>query len=183
MEVIYVARVKIDIHDDEYEWKNVSLTDEDTIRGLLKYRYMYDAMIHNEVDTGGINEELICLYTDLDRMIERCNFTKRQKEVLNLYMIGYNEQDIAEELNLRGDVVEGIIRSICRKIKRENDLAWKYDFVYWSKVKTPDKWKQCSKCKTWLPATEEFFGKHPNTLDGLQSVCKKCDVLRKNTVK
>jgi DNA-binding CsgD family transcriptional regulator len=144
---------------------------------------MYDAMIHNEVDTGGINEELVCLYADLDRMIERCNFTKRQKEILDLYMMGYNEQDISEELNLRPDVVEGIIRSICRKIKRENDLAWKYDFVYWSKVKTTDKWKQCSRCKRWLPATEEFFSPDKRNSDGLQGICKKCDLSRKNTVK
>jgi len=169
-----VARVKIDIHDDEYEWENVTLSDEETIKGLLKYRYIYDAMTHNEVDAGSINEELICLYVDLDRMIGRCNFTKRQKEVLDLYMTGYNEQDISEELNLRMDVVEGIIRSICRKIKKENDLAWKYDFVYWSKVKTPEKWKQCSKCKRWLPATEEFFSPKSDSSDGLHPYCKKC---------
>ena len=175
--------VKIDIHDDEYEWRNVTLSDEETIRGLLKYRYIYDSMIDNEVDAGSINEELVCLYADLDRVIKCCSFTKRQKEILDLYMTGYNEQDIAEELNLRMDIVEGIIRSICRKIKKENDLAWKYDFVYWSKVKTPEKWKQCNKCKRWLPATEEFFSPDKRNSDGLRGICKKCDSSTKNTVK
>lgn len=178
-----MGSVRIDIHDDEYEWKNVTLTDIDTIRGLIKYRYQYDALIYEDAKAGGMNEELICLYADLDRMIERCSFTKRQKEVLDLYMVGYNEQDISEVLNIRPDVVEGIIHSICKKIKHENDLAWKYDFIYWNKVKTPDKWKQCSKCKKYLPATEEFFSPDESKLDGFKYICKKCRTRDKNTVK
>jgi DNA-binding CsgD family transcriptional regulator len=140
-------------------------------------------LIWEDAKAGGMNEELICLYADLDRMIERCSFTKKQKEVLDLYMVGYNEQDISEVLNIRPDVVEGIIDSICKKIKHENDLAWKYDFVYWSKVKTPDRWKQCSKCKKYLPATEEFFRPRVDSIDGFRHECRKCETSAKNTVK
>lgn len=37
--------------------------------------------------------------------------------------------------------------------------------------------------KRWLPATEEFFSPDKRNNDGLQGICKKCDLSRKNTVK
>src|SRR5258708_2953236 len=34
--------------------------------------------------------------------------------------------------------------------------------------------KRCSKCKKFLPTTNEFFGKDKNAKDGLNMYCKDC---------
>lgn len=49
--------------------------------------------------TGGIifNENILSVYVDLDRMIERAPLTKGQRLVIDLLMRGWTIQDIADE--------------------------------------------------------------------------------------
>lgn len=40
-------------------------------------------------------------------------------------------------------------------------------------------YKLCKICEKWLPCTSEYFYRHNNTLDGVSSYCKHCEI-RKN---
>jgi uncharacterized OB-fold protein len=58
--------------------------------------------------------------------------------------------------------------------------AYEDDYEEWFYTfKAKGKYKKCSKCGKIYLAKEKYFGKHPNTKDGLQSICKNCDNLRK----
>jgi predicted DNA-binding protein YlxM (UPF0122 family) len=157
------------------EWQLVNLSTIESIRGLLKYRIYY-----NSFHSQGICEEIICLYVWLDDMIEKSNLTDNQKNILNLYMTGHNEFDITELLHITRQNVNGIINSICKRIKKAAFENWKMDYVYWNKQRVDTKFKQCSKCKKWLPATEEYFSLDKTKKDGFDYYCKKCRSILKS---
>ena len=180
-----MGAVKIDIHKNNYEWQYANLSTIESIRGLLKYRTYYDTLyshprdIYNcfdsHIDAQTLCEEIICLYIWLDDMIKKANLTKTQKGIINLYMGGYNESDIVEKLNISRQSVNGTIKSACQRILKAVEENWKLDFAYWNKVKVDTDFKQCSKCKENLPATEEYFGTDERNKDNFKSYCKKCD--------
>lgn len=134
------------------------------------------------MDVAYLGEEIICLYTWLDECIKDCGLTVKQKEVLELYMSGMDEYEIAEELGRDRYTISGIINSICKKIVEQNYEAWKHEFVLWSQVKVDTDYKQCSKCKKWLPATKDFFSPD-NYQGGFMRYCKKCENSRKKPCK
>lgn len=88
-----------------------------------------------------------------------------EEETILFY--GDNKKSINKTLN-----------RICVKIREENNEQW-LDWIYLDKKRVLWNYKQCSKCGEFRPTTEKYFGLHPKTNNGLQSVCKKCDNLRK----
>jgi hypothetical protein len=98
-------------------------------------------------------------------------------------MKGYTEQDICEINNWDITSVKSCFNTACKKIKEQNDIDWLEWIEISGNVKIPDdvKYKRCTVCGKDLRANEDNFGKHPNTKDNLQSVCKKCDSLRKSS--
>lgn len=181
-----MGSVKIDIHKRDREWKNVNFSDEVAIKGLLKYRLKFDltykrdnnSLLTSDVDLSEFSEEILCLYIDLDILIKRCNFNDKQNIVLNLYMDGYIEEDIAEVLNVKYQTVNGIIKSICKKIKKENDRLWLTNNMLWNYKRIDVNYKQCSKCGEWL-LKENYFSPDNTKKDGFKYLCKKCENIRK----
>lgn len=179
-----LGKISIDIRKDSNEWGNIVLTDVDTIKGLIKFRSKFDVMYNlnssipinvDIIDASQFSEEILCLYITLDQLINKCNFNQNQTEVLKLYMDGYIEDDIAEILNTSQQNIFGIINSICKKIKKENDDSRYIDNITWNYIVPENGFKQCSKCGEILPAEKRFFGKDERILDGFKSYCKKCD--------
>lgn len=67
-----------------------------------------------------MNTEIICVYLDLDKALDKVQFTTRQKTVLCLYMKGWTEQEI-------GNKMGGINRSVvCRHLQRIVKKIQKY---------------------------------------------------------
>ena len=93
-------------------------------------------------------------------------------------MRGYDEGDIAEELNIKEVTVDSTINSICKKMVDVNYENWKSN-IYWNTKRVTSDYKKCSKCKEMLPMTEEYFGLDTRISDGFKSYCKKCDVTSK----
>ena len=183
-----MGAVAVDIYKNDYPWHNVNLSSVDSIKALIKYRSQFDLLHNREINQGsmeshcdlsGYSEEIMCLYIWLDDVISKCVFNQKQYEILKLHMKGYYEEDIAQHLNIAQQSVNGIVNSIAKKIKKKVDDIYKYDYVYLNKKKVEWDYKQCSKCKEYLPAIDEFFGKR-NTGD-FYNYCKECDSLRKKT--
>lgn len=164
------------------EWNIVNLSTPESIMGLLKFRWKFDPLYNRKRDSilssdGDLikhKESIICIYADLDSLLEKADLNNRQNEIINLYMEGYNEKEIAYILNDDMRNINGIIYSVCKKLCEINNESWKYNFIYWDKVKVRTNYKQCTKCKEYLPATGEYFSPKTDTKDGLHPYCKKC---------
>jgi hypothetical protein len=76
-------------------------------------------------------EIITCLYIDLDRYINKADFTDYEKDILKYLMMGYLFEDIVGLINKKyminkktGDLKRIFRRSICLKILEE----YKYDY-------------------------------------------------------
>ena len=164
------------------EWDRVTLSDSSTIKGLLKFRYKYDLLrgdgdrygVESNVDLCGMSDDVICLYADLDNLIQKANFNDYQCKVLDLYVCGYIESDIAEELGVEMQSINRLIDNMCEVLCELNYQSWKLDYIFWDKVKVYNGYKKCSKCDEFLPMTEEYFSSKADSKDKFHPYCKKC---------
>lgn len=177
-----MGAVKIDIHKNEHPFKLISFNDINCIKGLIKYRWMIDSYydtdqsysIYEAGNVQPLNQELICLYTDLDNLIEKCKFNDRQKIIIKLLMDGWTEEDIANEFGQHVSQIYKTFDTICEKIRKQNNFEWKYNYIYLNYLPVEWDYKKCSKCGEMKPATEEFFTTKADTKDGLHPYCKNC---------
>lgn len=167
----------------ELEWVGTSLSDVDSVKGLLKLRKDFDMIFENKYFTGDNDpnsasthvadqmEEVICTYADLDKIISRTEFTLPQQAVLDRYMFGMDVLDIADELDVDVRSVDKVLDALCNSIVEEGLREWRrWSYVHKMNMKT----KKCSKCQEDLPATEEFFSPNEQGKDGFRNFCKKC---------
>jgi hypothetical protein len=179
-----LGSLKIDIHKEEYEWRNVNEATLESIKGLLKYRYKFDPLKNIDeaiiVDDGDleeyrINYEAIHNYIDLDRHIQKAKLGELQKKVLQLYQSGLTEKDIAEEIDRKQQSVNRIIKTICKKIYFEALEEWK-SYIHLDVIKTPYNYKQCIKCQEYKPLSTIYFRqRNDNYGDGFRPECRKCE--------
>ena len=169
------------------EWDKITLSDSNTIKGLLRFRYKFDLLLDNSenryglesnCDLANFSEDVICIYADLDNLIKQANFNEYQKKVLNMYMYGHSEEDIADLLDVERQSINRLIDNICRMLCEINYQNWKLNYVFWDVKRVNSNYKKCSKCKEWLPATEEYFSPDLRNNDNLQGICKKCNTNR-----
>ena len=103
------------------EWDYITFSDIDTVRCLLKFRSRFDLLyerqnnniLSSDFDLASLKEDVICIYADLDRLIEKA-LNDVQKEFIELYMKGYTEKDIAEIHNRKEVTVNSTINSACK---------------------------------------------------------------------
>lgn len=166
------------MNSKDLEYKAYSLSDIYVVELLISYRYKYDDYMFLKAENNpiaandkGISEEVMLTYIALDEYIKKCNFNEQQLTMIKMIGEGYSHKEIAEELNLKLSVISGRLKTIYKKIVRENEWQWR-KFVYTSKLGL--KTKTCSKCNEDLPAVREFYSDLETTKDGFHSQCKKC---------
>lgn len=180
--------VKVDTKKDFNIWNNINLSDMNTVRGLLKYRYKFDELYYSTIDDrlgNGIDSEYVdyanysedirFLYIELDDIINNLiSFKKindRHMFLLKLYQDGESLEYIADKMNVTFQNVSVMLDNISKKITAENN--WRYLKVkYLSIFKL--KSKKCSRCGEELPITEEFFTPLELGKDGFFTYCRKC---------
>jgi hypothetical protein len=178
-----LGAVKEDIHKHEHQYKQINFSDVNCIKGLIKNRWMIDTYrgietnnnIYEAGNVTAINQELICLFSDLDRLIVKTKLNEKQLTIINMLMDGNNEEDIAEHFGQDSWRIVEILDTVTEKIKRVNDYEWKYYNVYLNYLKVEWDYKTCSKCGESKPQTIEFFSPDKRKKDGLYSHCKECD--------
>ena len=186
-----MGSVQIDIHKNEYPFKLITFSDIECIKGLIKFRWMIDTyygMKRNfNLDEAGdvkpLNQELICIYADLDNLIAKCNFNKKQKYIIKQLMSGRSEKWIAKKFNQLPQRIYEAVNTIAMKIKNVNDKEWKYNYVYLNYLPVQWNYKKCVRCNEFKPKTRDFFGLDKRNSDGYQGICKECDNYRKKTLK
>lgn len=89
-------------------------------------------------------------------------------------MQGYIESDVADMFKQDASVINKTVNSICNKIKKINDMSWKYEYIFMNFIKAEWSYKRCSKCKEFKPKNTDFFGNDESRSDGFRHVCKSC---------
>ena len=166
------------VSSKDIEYKAYTLGDVGVIELLISYRYKYDDNLFLDdgiamAVTGAarLNEEVIHTYASLDRYIEKSNFSREQLEMIRLIGEGYSHEEIAYELKLLTSTIAGRLRTIYKRIIKENEWQWRKS-VYVNKLDL--KTKRCSKCKEKLPATVEFYYEKDDIESGFHTRCKMC---------
>ena len=154
--------------------RELVLSDVTVIEMLIRFKKQLSSDLKSSFGKSGtrMEDELAVTYSDLESLIERCNFNETQKEIIRLVEYDYNDLEIARELNLAVGVVRRRLNTIFNRIKTENDLQWeKWIATEHFELKT----KKCTKCKEELPATLDFFRANTGKLDGFRARCKRCE--------
>ena len=178
-----MGAVKVDIKRDFNIWNNINLSDPNTVRGLLRYRYKFDILFYENIlgsryiNYEDYSEDISYIYIDLDSIIDDILFTERQLKIIKLYQLGETEQEIAFDLEVAQSTINVNIDTICKSIVRENN--WRYLKVMYLK-NLELKGKICKTCGEYLPAIDEFFTPLSISKDGLVSHCKKCRRKQRN---
>lgn len=180
-----MARLQIDLHKGSREWEKITFSDIEAIRGLIRFRTRFDLLFERHqydivdasTDLSGYEEGILCTYVDLDNLINKVRLNEIQNEVLKLYMRGYDEVDIAEELDIKEVTVDSTINTVCKKIVKENYEQWK-SWIYWDKKRVTSNYKKCSKCGEMLPETDDYFSPKIDGKNGFQAFCKECNAYR-----
>ena len=71
-----------------------------------------------------LNEDVICIYADLDSLIERAGLSRGERLVVDWLMRGYLLPDIAEHYGKSRQNVEILMKRAVKKIVRRNNADW-----------------------------------------------------------
>jgi len=184
-----MSKVQRDIYSKNYEWHYTTLSDEKSIKALLKYRNKYDllytldkntySLYNSYVYLNNMSEEIMCLYIYLDTLIKDINLNNKQNTILKFYMMGYTEKDLSQYFKVTQPVIQRFIISVCKRILSKAYNNWLPEFIYWNKKRVLTEYKKCVKCEKYFQNIEKCFGKKNDNKDRLENRCKNCESLRK----
>lgn len=133
-------------HDGNDVWGDVNLSDPNIIRGLLRNRMKFDLCYNREsslfdsgADLSDFKTEVQILYIDLSNLIKRTFENQRilaktqnqkdkyilQSTIIKLFMQGYNESEIGEQLEYDRSTIFKHLNRICDMLAEENNRMWK----------------------------------------------------------
>lgn len=108
--------MKIDTIDLSY----APLNDVQVLRALIASPYTCHGIgIHEDM------EELICMYADLDRLIQEAPLTKSEKAVLEMKRGGYGSKEIAAERKVSVQTCDKLFSRAVEKLAEQAKQNWK----------------------------------------------------------
>ncbi|MGV4321296.1 helix-turn-helix transcriptional regulator [Bacillus mojavensis] len=128
-----MGAVSIDTQRKEREYRHLTLSDEAVVKYLIMFRsevdILYGASTNVNVDQAGdvfeFNQELISLYASLDGVLEKCNLTNKQKEILGYFYDGYTISDMSKQFGINGHSAYRVLNRAIKKIVDINNHDWK----------------------------------------------------------
>jgi DNA-binding CsgD family transcriptional regulator len=123
--------------------------------------------IYKTIDNMDVISALSSELYKLKYYLLLADLTDTQKTIIDMLLKGCSFEYIAEELKLSIQNMHNNFNAVYKKVKFEIDKE-DYDMCY------TKAFKECSKCKSMLPANEEFFSPKKDSKDGLHSYCRKC---------
>ena len=79
------------------------------------------------MNTDGVfalNEDILCIYADLDSLIERAGLSKTERLTVDLLMKGYMLTDIADHFQKSMQSFDILMKRAVKKIVRQNNADW-----------------------------------------------------------
>lgn len=165
----------------------VSFSDKKCIIKLIKNRHILDEcyndlMFYNgtgDISASGIygvDEYVICIYTDLERLIKKANLNQQQLKIVHMYFEGHNTRDICDLLDCQPSSVDRIMDTIAGKIAEQNHIEY-IDYLHYSgkvRVDNNARYKKCSKCGEYKDVMKGEFSVKKDSKDGYHPYCKEC---------
>lgn len=109
------------------------LSEERVVQKLIRERSVLDqsfwpmAEPAHVLTTDGVfplNEDALCIYADLDSLIERAGLSESERMTVDLLMKGYVLSDIAEYFGKVRQTFEKLFRRAVKKIVKQNNADW-----------------------------------------------------------
>lgn len=111
------------------------LSEERVVRLLIQMRgeidQCHDILMYaegNNIDSSNgvapLNEDVSCIYIDLDSLIDGCGLNSYQRTVVDEMMKGYAVADIAEEFGWSRATVHAAYDAAVKRIVHENNRRW-----------------------------------------------------------
>ena len=120
------------------EFSYVPFSEERVVQRLIKERSTCDATFYPTIEPGNmltsdgvysLDEDVICVYADLDNLIERAELSGAERKTVDLVMKGYSLADIADHYGKTRQSFEILMKRAVKKIVRRNNQDW--DACYW----------------------------------------------------
>ena len=71
-----------------------------------------------------LNEDVLCIYADLDSLIERADLSPMEMETVRYLMKGYALSDIAFHFGKARQAYELLFKRAVKKIVKQNNADW-----------------------------------------------------------
>jgi len=168
--------------------EKVTLNCVKTIKLLILNRSKLDELFNVKIDYNNhpfvcngiikLNEDIICLYADLEQLIIETPMKKYQREIIYLLMEDYSNQDIRDIINQKYDIdipdITGNFLNACERLYKINKIKIQdcIEISALAKIPSKIKYKQCRKCYRWL-RTQYYYMDIINK-DGLKNRCHLC---------
>ena len=130
--------------------------DKNVVKELLKVKKQVD-----------LQDDLSCILVDLENLINKVEFTDRQKIILDMWMNGACINDIAKVLKVKQNSISEALDKVVNLIIKQYEEE--YEDWYYLNIRKGN-YKTCCKCKE-VKLTSRFDKKGKQ---GLQSRCKQC---------
>lgn len=137
------------------DYDELDMFDKNVVKALLQ--------VHKQVD---LQDDLSCILVDLDNLINKIEFTNKQRIVLNMWSDGVEPIIIARTLNMKQSAVNKYIDTIVGMIVKQYEKE--YEEWYYLNIRKGT-YKQCSRCGEVKLISQ--FSKNGNRL---RSNCKDC---------
>ena len=173
------------IQNDIYS--KLSYSNKAVIKALIKNRSTLDKLYKSNLydnpsdifissSVFDVDQDIICIYADLDRLISKCVFNNKQVEIIDYYQRGYTTSDICDMLGFKASLLNKMMEFISLKVVEKNDAEYK-DFLYTSgavRVPADSNYKKCIKCGEFKDCNLGFFHKDSTKKDGFRAACTIC---------
>lgn len=71
-----------------------------------------------------LNEDALCIYADLDSLIERAELSPMERQTVDCLMYGYSIPDIADHFGKTRQLYEIMFKRAVKKIVKRNNADW-----------------------------------------------------------
>ena len=133
----------------------LDMFDKEVVKELLR--------VHKGVD---LQDDLSCILVDLENLINKIEFTDKQRKVLELWSNGLATGEISKKLNVKPNTIVSCLNSVVDLIVKQYEKE--YEEWYYLNIRKGE-YKKCSRCGEVKLVSQ--FSKNGNRLRGN---CKNC---------
>ena len=135
----------------------LDMFDKEVVKELLR--------VHKGVD---LQDDLSCILVDLENLINKIEFTDKQRKVLELWSNGLATGEISKKLNVKPNTVASCLNGVVDLIVKQYEKE--YEEWYYLNIRKGE-YKRCNRCGN-VKLVSQF---NKNGKKGLKPMCKKCE--------
>lgn len=140
------------------DYDALDMFDKEVVKELLR--------VHKGVD---LQDDLSCILVDLENLINKIEFTDKQRKVLELWSNGLATGEISKKLKVKPNTVVSCLNSVVDLIVKQYEKE--YEEWYYLNIRKGI-YKKCSRCGEVKLVSQ--FDKDKKGKYGVRGYCKNC---------